>query len=326
MVQINKFAGFTVIALCAIAASAAPLLTYSLSLALFGLPHVLTEFRYVDEQFAGRLTPRIGTALLGLLGLIVFLRLMSLTEYGFSHAPRLELGLVLTLAALTLPVIKRSNKSLALGLILFAAIAYGVVLAPLATLVLLAVAHNLTPVGFLLDQCAREDRVKLSALCVLVFGVVPILIATGIPAKVLAAIHLDFSQASILSTGGLSANLGVFVPWSWRGSNVAIHLFAAAAYLQCLHYAVVLHVLPRLSAKKAESRIAWPNRRRFSQLVFGAGLVFFAGFTLSFGETRSVYGIFAAIHAWVEVPILLLALELRPNQIEHLAKESSHAA
>jgi hypothetical protein len=55
-------------------------------------------------------------------------------------------------------------------------------------------------------------------------------------------------------------------------------------------------------------------------------LAFFLGFAQSFTETRSVYGIFAAVHAWIEVPILLLALELRPRDHATSFGDSQHAA
>jgi hypothetical protein len=36
----------------------------------------------------------------------------------------------------------------------------------------------------------------------------------------------------------------------------------------------------------------------------------------SFGATRAVYGVFAAVHAWVEIPVLLAAIALQPVRVE----------
>ena len=56
----------------AFAAVAAPLWTYAVSLALFGLPHVLVELRYVDRAFAPGLGRRMVRAVLVGLGAIAF--------------------------------------------------------------------------------------------------------------------------------------------------------------------------------------------------------------------------------------------------------------
>ena len=42
-------------------------------------------------------------------------------------------------------------------------------------------------------------------------------------------------------------------------------------------------------------------------------LVSFAAFFLAFSDARAVYGLFALVHAWIEIPILLLALAIRPG-------------
>ncbi|MFT7620196.1 MAG: hypothetical protein ACI97A_003853 [Planctomycetota bacterium] len=307
-------------------AVAAPLLTYSLSLAIFGLPHVLTELRYVDERFGARISPRLGYTFLAILLLIVGLRLFSMADLGLVEAPRIELILVLGLAAVTLPILKNSPRSLTVGLMVLVAISCGLLVSPISTLVLLAVAHNLTPIGFLVEQCGAKRRRAVLAVCGLVFGLIPILIATGLPWQALNWVGWTSANASILGVGTLSDQLGVFVPPMWRESNLAVHLFAAAAYLQCVHYAVVIHVLPRLSDGATTTAIPWPRARVFTGVVFGAGLVFFLGFAQSFTETRSVYGIFAAVHAWIEVPILLLALELRPRDHATSFGDSQHAA
>jgi hypothetical protein len=39
----------------------------------------------------------------------------------------------------------------------------------------------------------------------------------------------------------------------------------------------------------------------------------FGAFFLAFSDARAVYGLFALVHAWIEIPILLLALAIRPG-------------
>ena len=60
MTSRGEIAGMGALLVGALAVSvAAPLPTYVLTLALFGIPHVLVELRYVDERFGARL-PTVG--------------------------------------------------------------------------------------------------------------------------------------------------------------------------------------------------------------------------------------------------------------------------
>jgi signal recognition particle GTPase len=54
--------------------------------------------------------------------------------------------------------------------------------------------------------------------------------------------------------------------------------------------------------------VPWPGWR-----VFGAGVAFvaviaFGLYSVSYSDARASYGVAAAIHAWLELPVLLLAL------------------
>ena len=91
------------ILLTAMACIAAPLLIYSLSLALLGLPHVLVELRYVQQRFGRRVMRRtaaaMGALLLGVVGLRVARNL------GWSAPFSWELFLVIGLVAVVLPAL-----------------------------------------------------------------------------------------------------------------------------------------------------------------------------------------------------------------------------
>src|SRR5947207_15243036 len=66
-----------VAALTIVATCFAPLATYVLMVAAFGLPHVLSELRYCDERFAAR-TSLLPLAIIGaLVGIIAALRVAS---------------------------------------------------------------------------------------------------------------------------------------------------------------------------------------------------------------------------------------------------------
>lgn len=302
-----RVAAFAIVA--ALAASGAPLLVYTLSLALFGLPHVLAELRYVDDRFAMRFDRRIAIGLVALLTLAVLGRLLVVTGLvpGGTIGGRAELLILAALGALVVPSLIRSSGArgaLAAGICLVVGLA--AILAPIATLILLAVLHNLTPIAFLAERLRGEQRRRAMIWCAILFLGVPALIATGLPFEALAAFGLAAPEASLLAVGSLSAHLGVFVPAGWTESPFAVHLFTAAVYLQVLHYGAVLHVLPGLTTERVAGR--WPRGRFAVAAVSALGAIFFCGFALSFGDARSAYGLFALVHAWIELPLLLGAL------------------
>lgn len=291
----------------AAAAAWAPLWTYALSLALFGLPHVLVELRYVDERFAARLPQRtLGWLAFGLCG-IVGLRLAALGGLGTgSGRASLELLLGAALVGLALPLL-RGHRSRPLAVAVGTALLVGASLAPLPTLVALALLHNLTPVGFLAERLRGPARVRALGAAALVFGAVPaFLLAVDVPGALLGG---------PFDSGHLDAHLPAFVPGPLLDGPFADRLFAAAAYLQCLHYAVVLHVLPRLGGAQetAGARVPWPKWSAFVLATAIAGGLFTLGFHSSFAGTRGVYAVFAALHAWLEIPILVLACGVRPR-------------
>ncbi|MEZ6014144.1 MAG: hypothetical protein R3F49_03445 [Planctomycetota bacterium] len=320
----------------AASATAAPLWVYSLSLALFGLPHVLAELRYVDARFGARVGRALARWLWAGLAAIVALRLVAL---GGGGAPMLRTSLELALgAALVAGVVAavvprlrargalaQAPWTVAAGL---AATVVAITLAlwsaracPLEAIVWFAVLHNLTPVGFLAERLRGRARQRALLLCSVVFGLLPALIASGAAAGALAAaleatfgvpsgaLGAQLSSHGPPGVGALERHLGVFVPGAWVDSPGALDLFRAAAFLQCMHYAVVLHVLPRLGAGAAIERapLCWPRWRSTQELAFASCAGLTLGFALAFTDARTVYAVFAAVHAWIELPILALA-------------------
>jgi hypothetical protein len=298
------------VGITALAAAALPLLTYSLSLALFGLAHVSAELRYVGRRFGGRVQGGLLLGLCALLAAVVGLRMAQQTGL-WTGLGRLqaELGVVVGLALLALPaLLRRAGLPLGIGLAVTGLLAVGLLVSPIGTALLLACLHNLTPVGFLaeaLDGPARRRALGLSAL---VFLGVPLLLLTGLPAAGLDALGLRAPDLSLLPTGPLSAQLGAYLPRALHEASWAPHAFSALVFAQCMHYAAVIHVLPRL----ADAGTAPPERPRMKWLWRGLTLVvagvLLAVFLVDFKAARGWYGIFAAVHAWSEVPLLLLAM------------------
>jgi hypothetical protein len=306
------------VAAAALAAVLAPLWTYAVSLALFGLPHVLVELRYVDERFGARLPGRTVATLVAVLLAVAGLRMAGLAGLG-DHAVRvsLELGLGVGLAALVVPILARRSAGAALlGAGLAAITAVGALWAPAATLVVFALLHNLSPVAFLAERLRGRARTSALLAAGLVFGILPLWIVSGGAVDLLAGLGPTLGGPP--RVGPLALHLGAFVPAGLQADRLGLDLFRAAAFLQCMHYAVVLHVLPRLGGggETAGARWAWPEPRSLRRVVAALAVLTALGFAWSFGATRAVYGVFAAVHAWVEIPVLLAAIALQPVRVE----------
>ena len=291
------------------------IITFKFLSILLGFPsysYVLAELRYVDARFRPRLSIGIVVALLALLGVLALVRLAfigGLAEAGTSQV--LEIAILLGLVLVAMPtLLRRGLSGVVIGAIALVPLALGLVRAPATTLVLLALLHNLTPVGFLLERADASERPRLGLALAGAFVVVPLLIVMGIPASMLGIAELDLAA---LGAAGAERHLGVFVPRPWLDADFARGLFAAAVYLQCLHYFVVLQVMPQLVSDAAAARgalLSWPSRRVFARILLLITPIVVVGFLISFVDARRIYGVFAALHAFVEVPILLLATTL----------------
>ena len=145
----------------------------------------------------------------------------------------------------------------------------------------------------------------------------PLAILTGLPAQLLNTQGIGATGLALPGAGALPSHLPVFVPRPWLQQSFALDLFRAAVFLQCMHYAAALHVLPRLGRgdEPIGARMNWPAAGAFRLALAGLGAVLFVGFAASFGDARLVYGVSAAVHTWVEVPILILALVPRSSPV-----------
>jgi hypothetical protein len=298
----------------AVAATAAPLLTYSVTLAVFGGAHVLGELRFVDARFSARLDQRLVWGLTVFLGGVVLLRLAkNLGWWGGAPATQVELMLVAGLGALVLPRLALQGVSaLATGVVVVGSVGAGLLFAPVWTMLALACLHNWTPVGFLADGLPRAERKRGLWMGLFAFAAVPLIIASGAPGAMLATVGAHGPDLTVLPTGSLSQHFSAYLHRSLHHTSWAVPVFSALVFAQCMHYATVLGVLPRIAPGGRGS----PSTTGLSRIPTGlfvlgvvcltaAGLV---GFLVDFPIARRWYGVVAAIHAWVEVPLLLLAL------------------
>ena len=295
---------------------ALPLATYTTTLACFGLAHVAYELRYVAWRFAARLQGRFLLAISLLIAVAVVSRGLALT----GLIPRLagtalELACAAALAALPALCMRR-HRLLALAIALpFAA---GAVLAPFEALLLLAVLHNLTPLALLADVLKPPQRAPVMAIAAIFFLGLPLLIASGWPGHFAEILGLSAAEATLFRAGALDDNIGAFIPEQLDNHPRVVDFFAAAVFAQCMHYLAVIWLLPRIMRRdRAQKESAAPARRlavTFALAVAAASIILIAAYAVDYGLARKLYALIALVHAWLEIPVLVMALDMdRPG-------------
>ena len=290
-----------------IASAAAPIVAFIVMISAFGLPHVIYELRYCDERFSARAPVRLLGVLGALVGTIALLRIANGAHWitGPMFVP-IELGLGAALALVAAYAMKERRL---LGALVGLAFAFGATFYPIETFVAWAWLHNLTPLGFVAEITQGQERRRWLLLLSIPFFILPALVATG-AFRELALFALgmpDLQTASVFGAG--ETPLLSFLP---PGSS-NLNLFSAAVVAQSMHYVAVIVLLPRLLQAKqgvmvSPTLVPWPGWR-----VFGFGVAFiavlaFGLYSISYTDARAAYGVAAAIHAWLELPVLLLAL------------------
>lgn len=292
-----------------------PLLTYGSTLAIFGLAHVASELRFVDQRFGKRINYRFCIALaILLLGVIATRSTMVFGLAQASVAYNIELGLVVLLALSALLQVGLSTTTLVVASLL----SVGFMLAPITTILCLAVLHNLTPMGFMLEIVPASSKARVFFLCVAIFLLIPLAIMSGVFSSIfepIIGIHQDFT---FLPAGPLERHLGVFLPISLQKKSWAYHAFSAITFAQCMHYLAVIYVMPKLinklTPKNSIKPLApWPRPVLFWIIITASTGSLAILYFQDFFWARSVYGIAAAVHAYLEIPILLTALAFTRN-------------
>jgi hypothetical protein len=313
---------------------AAPLAVYSLTLAAFGLPHVLSELRYVDRRFGRSLGVARVAVMAALLAAIVTARAAAILHL---LRPEIEAPLELALVALLALTAARGGlitRTIAIGV----ALVIGVlaIVDPFETTVGFSILHNLTPLGFLWQLAPRARRPAVMAWALAAFVGLPLVVATGAPRLLLAGLVGGGAGLDPLAAGPIWADLPVYVPQGLISSVHAIDLFTASVVAQQAHYAAVILVLPCLLSRwspGAQGLIPWPRGLIFFSVAAALAVCAFGGFALNFAGARALYSLAAAVHAWIEIPILGIALTTsqpgsrRPtaNEAPLVASESGSA-
>jgi hypothetical protein len=291
---------FLILLLSFLSAIALPFTTYALSLSLFGIPHVLIELRYIRHRFQNVWQPWLERSIVLLLVCILMIRTLML--FGLITPPiaqplELMCGLGLILLA-THHLLNHRHPSTLIGILLTALLSFGILQDPLTTLILIAIFHNFTPIGFLLDRHANRRTQLTLLLLFLILPLTIILIQTHLPPQT-------------------HPHLSAFIPPLWQSLPIAYPLFSAITYLQCLHYTIILNLFPQWTPKP-------PDPKAFYTVLILITLTFFLSFQTTFPLTRALYSIPAALHAWIEIPILLLLLQSKDQQSHPIGHPIRH--
>ena len=296
-------------------ATLTPLLAYTASLACCGLAHVVVELRYVDARFGRRLPRSLWTSSALLIGGVVVVRALRLggvvVDRDVALAVSLELALVAILLGIGATLALRHRVVGAVGFTAAVVVGTGVVIAPLETLLTLAVLHNLTPLGFVVERAAPGQRWRTFGVGAAVFIGVPCLVASGLPATLFD--ELIDVNVRFFSARPIGDHLGVYLWPSLVRDPRASSWFSAAVCAQLLHYSAVLWWLPGALNDTDRPALRWP-----SWPVLIGGLVVVGGglgvhFAVDFVGARAAYSLPAAVHAWIELPLLLVAFSALPG-------------
>ncbi len=300
-----------IVLISALSAIAFPLTTYAMTLATFGIAHVAIELRYIDSRFHQRLGDRIETRLILLVLSIAILRCCGIFGWidgGLARILELCLGLGLVLVA-TDRLFRSSWHRGAIGIAVGCLLGMGIIIDPIATSVIFAIFHNLTPIGFMLERQGWKSKSLLWILAT-IFGFIPLLIILD---RLSPLLHLPLETNP--------SYLSAFIAPAWQGLPITYPLFSAVAFLQCMHYAVVIGLFSQWTADRSPSLIPGFLKRYFYLLVAVIAICFSLLFQHSFILTRAFYGIVASIHAWIEIPLLLLLLQPIPQYAETIGSK-----
>lgn len=293
----------TLAALLGVVAVWQPIGLYLFALAVFGLPHVLWEMAWVRRVWGAALPGLTWICLLGALLLQACARvaLWRGTIDGATAAvcdvATLSMAILATLLLLR-QVPARQRVLLGASAVLLSLALFSVADTPyvLGVLAVLAIAHNFTPIG-LMPAYTRIGPWPARQVMLLLFT-----------APLVLFVLLWALQVAAPSDAALHP-----AEWGWvQGYSLRLGsaLLPALVWAQCLHYLAVLHLMPRAIGSDWQGLPLRP----LALVACGLLLAYFIG---DFGAARGLYAVVAGMHAWLELPLILLSvlgLGVRPSR------------
>ncbi|MES3025972.1 MAG: hypothetical protein V4857_30695 [Pseudomonadota bacterium] len=293
--QLSTHAGL--IAILLVLALWMPLPLYLVSLALFGLPHIVLELSFLRSRYAARWPTRWWIAL----GIVLLLQALGRAaawhgEFSVESSRIVDVLALFLLALLILLAPMRVGwPARVTGLLGAGAVMWLLERGDLVeALLLLAIAHNFTPLALAWDM-AREHR-PARGMAWMITGMLMLPPLVALSAWGGGIVPAAFAGQSWSLAGQLPSNID-----GARGEAV----LSAIVLAQCLHYYCVIVLLPRAEARRVGKAIT-PAPLLFALLV--AVLLHLAYYLHDFSSARQLYAVAAGFHAWLEWPVLLMAL------------------
>jgi hypothetical protein len=278
-----------------------PLPLYLASLALFGLPHVIWEASFLRRRFAARWPLRWWLALWVILLAQAGVRMaVWLGAFGGDAAQILDLLSLLMLGAMVVLAPARTGWTARIaGLLLAGAMLLLLDSGEFLTaLLLLAVIHNFSPLAMVWDmsrdKAADDAAGRHLAWHVSFLFVLPLLLAGGLWA-------MPAIPDGLAAYGAL---LDTQLPANWGGEHRAA-LLSAIVLSQCLHYYCVIVLLPQAQRRRSAQALMSPRMRA---VAIGAAVLMCGYYLHDYAGARTLYAVASGMHAWIEWPVLLLAL------------------
>lgn len=273
-----------------------PLPLYLAALAIFGLPHVIWEMGFIRSRYAGRWPRYWWLALWAVLLMQAGIRTaVWLGSYPAASSQIVDmlalllLGLVVALAPTAAGWRVRVVGLLLAGIVLWL-LEQGDIL---TALLLLAMAHNFTPLVMVWDMARDYPPARQLAWTISGLFVLPLLVAGS-----------GWTGAVIPSgTASYVPLLNGQLPQGWGGSHHQ-SMLSAIVLAQCLHYYCVIYLLPRAEAQRVAQPVLSPFMRNYA---LAAAALLLGYFVSDYVVARKLYAVAAGIHAWLEWPVLLMA-------------------
>lgn len=275
-----------------------PVPLYLVSLALFGLPHIVWELGYLARRYQKRWSWKWWAPVSVFLALQACARLAVWQgHYAADVGQIADLAALMGLAACLVLAPTPMHWSARLGALTIMLTLLWLLQEGewLMALLVLAIAHNFTPLGFALDLARSDARQRHMVRELAMYFGLPILVAvSGVSWH--DELHIGSGQARLLSQQ---------VPASWRHWGHEDALMSAVALAQCLHYAAVLRWLPAAVSGPGLPPLIGLRVRWLTGIVVATMLLYYLK---DYTAARQLYSVAAGLHAWLEWPILLMVL------------------
>jgi len=282
--------------LLVVAALCLPLPLYLAALAIFGLPHVIWEMAFIRSHYALR-WPLVWWRALWLV-LLLQASVRTAVWLGVYSSQASQMIDLLTLVLLGIVIFcapKNSGALVRLSGLLLASCVYGALAQGqvLTALLVLAMAHNFTPLALVWDLARTHPPARILAWGVSALLMLPLLVAgsgwSGAVTPMLTSSYLPLLEGQL--------------PQSWEGSHRQA-LLSAIVLAQCLHYYCVMYWLPAAEVRRTGLPLISLKLRGWLLLACGLMLGYFVS---DYNAARKLYAVAAGIHAWMEWPVLLMA-------------------